>query len=96
MKGKNAIVTGGARGIGEAIARKLASMGANIIIWDVNADSAKETAAKIAAEFGVKGTGASVNVTDSAGISAPSRPSRPSSAPSTSSSTMPASPATPS
>lgn len=70
MKGKNAIVTGGARGIGEAIARKLASLGANIIIWDVNADSAKETAAKIAAEFGVKGTGAAVNVTDGAAIEA--------------------------
>jgi len=70
MKGKNAIVTGGARGIGEAIARKLASLGANIIIWDVNADSAKETAAKIAAEFGVKGSGASVNVTDGAAIDA--------------------------
>ncbi len=70
MKGKNAIVTGGARGIGEAIARKLAGNGANVIIWDVMEDAAKETAAKIAAEFGVKATGASVNVTDSAAIDA--------------------------
>lgn len=70
MKGKNAIVTGGARGIGEAISRKLASKGANIIIWDVMEDAAKETAEKIASEYGVKATGASVNVTDSAAIDA--------------------------
>lgn len=70
MKGKNAIVTGGARGIGEAIARKLATLGANIIIWDVMEDSAKETAAKIAAEYGVKAAGASVNVTDGKAIEA--------------------------
>lgn len=63
MKNKNAIITGGARGIGEAIARKLASNGANIIIWDVSAESAQETANKIAKEFNVKATGAAVDVT---------------------------------
>lgn len=35
LKGKTAIVTGGSRGIGEAIAYKLASMGADIIIVDI-------------------------------------------------------------
>ncbi len=70
MKGKTAIVTGGARGIGEAIARKLASLGANIVIWDVMEESANETAGKIASEFGVKAAGAAVNVTDSAAVDA--------------------------
>ena len=32
LKGKTAIVTGGSRGIGAAIVRKLASMGANIAV----------------------------------------------------------------
>ena len=62
---KNAIITGGARGIGEAIARKLAANGINIIIWDVNAESAQATAAAIAKEYGVKAGGAAVDVTKS-------------------------------
>lgn len=64
MTGKNAIVTGGARGIGEAIARELASAGVNVILWDVMEDAAKATAETIATEYGVKALGVSVDVTD--------------------------------
>jgi 3-oxoacyl-[acyl-carrier protein] reductase len=45
MKGRSAIVTGGASGIGLAIAKRLAHSGANVAIWDMNeqamADAAK-------------------------------------------------------
>ncbi len=44
LKDKVAIVTGGAQGIGEAIARKLASEGASIALVDVNYEKAKATA----------------------------------------------------
>jgi 3-oxoacyl-[acyl-carrier protein] reductase len=47
LNGKTAIVTGGAQGIGEAIAVKLASEGANIAVLDVNIEKAAETAAKL-------------------------------------------------
>lgn len=68
LKDKTAIVTGGARGIGECIARRLASDGANIIIWDVQQESASATAEAIAKDYGVKTLGSAVNVTSSEGI----------------------------
>lgn len=45
--GKAAIVTGGARGIGRAIAERLASEGANVVIGDIDIESGKRTANEI-------------------------------------------------
>lgn len=54
LKGKTAIVTGGSRGIGEAVALKLASQGANIAIVYVG-DESEGANAKINVEkFGVR------------------------------------------
>lgn len=44
MKGRGAIVTGGASGIGLAIARRLATSGAAIAIWDMNEQTMSEAA----------------------------------------------------
>jgi len=45
LKGKTAIVTGSGRGLGKAIALKLAQMGANIVLNDIaSSDSIDETA----------------------------------------------------
>lgn len=43
LNGKRAIVTGGGRGIGRAIAIKLAKRGARVAVWDINADYAEDT-----------------------------------------------------
>ena len=48
LAGKKALVTGGARGIGAAIAQALANAGAAIMIADVLEDVGKDTAATIA------------------------------------------------
>ncbi|NVM52431.1 MAG: SDR family NAD(P)-dependent oxidoreductase [Candidatus Helarchaeota archaeon] len=44
LKGESAIITGGAQGIGKAIALKFAEEGANILIMDLDTDKANETA----------------------------------------------------
>lgn len=50
LKGKTAIVTGSGRGIGKAIALKLASYGANVVINDIpSSDYADETSEEIKA-----------------------------------------------
>ncbi len=47
LDGKVALITGSARGIGKAIAVKLAQEGADIVIVDVNLELAEETAKEI-------------------------------------------------
>ena len=67
LENKNAIVTGSARGIGKAIAMKLASEGANVVIVDVNIDAAQETAKEIQA-MGRKSFALKVDVTSYAEV----------------------------
>jgi meso-butanediol dehydrogenase / (S,S)-butanediol dehydrogenase / diacetyl reductase len=52
LEGKSIIVTGGARGIGEAIARELAAHGASIMVADINEAGARTVAAEIGASGG--------------------------------------------
>lgn len=61
LKGKTAIVTGGANGIGKATALILAKHGANISIGDFNLENAKATAKEIEA-IGVKAIAVACNV----------------------------------
>lgn len=62
LKGMNALVTGGSRGIGKAIAIELSNQGANVAISFVNNESkAKEVVAEIE-KNGVKGLAVKANV----------------------------------
>lgn len=49
---KTAIVTGGAQGIGRAIAAELAAQGAKVTIADMSADNAEQAAAELRADGG--------------------------------------------
>jgi len=50
LGGRVALVTGGARGIGEAIARALRERGVTVVLGDLSAGDASETALRIGAE----------------------------------------------
>lgn len=47
LKGKTAIITGAAQGIGEAISRRLAQDGANVALADINLNLAQSVAAEL-------------------------------------------------
>lgn len=69
LKGKNAIILGGTRGIGRAIADTLAKEGANVAVCARNADQVASAVAELKA-LGLNATGASVDVTDGPALKA--------------------------
>ena len=64
ISGAAAIVTGGASGIGAAVARRLADRGARVVVADLQAEKGEALAGEIGGEF------CSVDVTDSSQIRA--------------------------
>ena len=63
ISGRNAVILGGTRGIGRAIAEGLAREGANVAVCARNAEQVHETVAALKA-LGVNATGASVDIMD--------------------------------
>lgn len=66
LKGRVAIITGGAQGIGRAVAERLAASGAKVAIWDLDGKLATEAAAAI----GPAASGLSIDVTDAKAVNA--------------------------
>jgi len=64
IAGQTALVTGGGSGLGEAVARELARLGAKVAVLDVNMANAQRVAADIA------GVGLAADITDTASLTA--------------------------
>ena len=65
LNGKVAVVTGGSRGIGAAVAKKLASLGADVaVIYAGNEALAEEVCASCRAEYGVRAQSYRCDVAD--------------------------------
>ena len=65
LKEKTALVTGGSRGIGAAVVRKLASQGANIaLVYAGNTEAAEAVCRECREQFGVKAEAYRCNVAD--------------------------------
>jgi 3-oxoacyl-[acyl-carrier protein] reductase len=67
LKGQVVMVTGGARGIGKAIAEKFAAQGADLVIADVSLQSAEETARELS-EKGIKAKAVTMDVSKSSDV----------------------------
>jgi 3-oxoacyl-[acyl-carrier protein] reductase len=70
LGGKVAVVTGGAQGIGRAIAEALAQQGANVVVADVQEEKAEATAKDLTARTGQRAIAAKVDVADGASAKA--------------------------
>ncbi len=68
LKGRVAVVTGGAQGIGFAIGERLLKSGARVVMWDVDAGKMAEACAALSPLGGVRGE--VVELTDDAAVGA--------------------------
>ena len=72
LKGKKVVITGGARGLGAAIAEAVAKAGADVVIADINGAAAANTAKALNAEARCTGRvdALTVDVTDKSSVAA--------------------------
>ena len=63
LTGRTAIVTGGTKGLGRAMAEGLASAGADVVVTSRHGDEAESVAGEIANDYGVRAVGMGGDVT---------------------------------
>jgi len=70
LRGRAAVITGGGRGIGAAIARRLAEAGADLVIGDLNETNAAAIAEEMRQRYQVQAVATGLDVTESASVAA--------------------------
>lgn len=73
LNGRRAVITGGAQGIGLAIAKRFLASGAEVVLWDVNADAVH----KAAGDLGEKASAHALDLSDEAAVLAAAEASGP-------------------
>lgn len=68
LSGRRAVVTGGAKGIGAATAKRLAEAGADVIVADIDESGAARTAVEIAGATGRTVISTALDISDTASI----------------------------
>lgn len=68
LEGKTIVVTGGAQGIGKVVATRMAEVGADIVIFDLQEEKAKETAKEIHESTGKRTAAYGLDVTNPAQV----------------------------
>jgi NAD(P)-dependent dehydrogenase (short-subunit alcohol dehydrogenase family) len=70
LDGRAAVVTGGAKGLGKAMARRLAEAGATVVIGDLKLEQAEAAAAELSERYGMRVIATRLDVTDTASVEA--------------------------
>jgi len=70
LKGRVAVVTGGAQGLGKAMASRLAEAGASVLIVDLKIEQAQMAALELSQRHGAKVIATGLDVTNSAAVNA--------------------------
>src|SRR2546428_3300349 len=68
LEGRVAVVTGGGRGIGEAIVAGVAAEGAAVAVWDLDAGRAGAVAKGVGDEYGAPSVGLAVDIADPSSV----------------------------
>jgi NAD(P)-dependent dehydrogenase (short-subunit alcohol dehydrogenase family) len=68
LKGRCAVVTGGAQGLGKAMVRRLAEAGASVLVGDLKLEQAETAAAEFSQRYGGKIIATRLDVTDTASV----------------------------
>ncbi|WP_285114251.1 SDR family oxidoreductase [Leifsonia sp. fls2-241-R2A-40a] len=70
LRGRRAVVTGGAQGLGKAIAARLAEAGADLLIVDLDEEAARAAAAELAERYPITAIGTRADVSDTPSVMA--------------------------